>query len=266
VPPLAFLSHRSLCRVGLLCTILAAGSLSTAQAQVTRGFDRTAPAKMVNEEQVRQPDLWMMEVQFKPMRMVWIDGVNPQTGQATREQIWYLPWRAIRRPLVGREVPDVAPVNQLDPLPGPMQFIPQLTLVTYDNPQSEVPSQILPDVILPSAMEQIRRIERANILNSVDVVQNLPEATPVDAEEQNWIYGAATWRGVDPETDFFKVIFSGFSNGYEAKTADDGAKQIWRKVILQRYARPGDRYDPNQREFQFVGQPEWAFQPDPQRP
>lgn len=245
-----------------LAMVLGAG-LSVADAQtITRGFDRTAPATVANEEIVRQPDLWIMEVQLKPMRMVWIDVPNPQEGKPAKEQIWYLAWRAIRRPIEGRLVGDVEPVNQLDPLPGPPQFIPEFTLVTYDNPTTEIPAQNLMDEILPAAMRDLQKVERARHLNSVAVVQDVPDAVAADADEQNWIYGAATWRGVDPETDFFKVILKGFSNGYLKKSADDGTEQVWRKVVVQRFERPGDRYDPDNKEFKYVGNPEWTFQPD----
>jgi hypothetical protein len=236
-----------------------------AQAQLTFGFDRTAPAVVVNEEIVRQPDLWLMEVQLKPVRLVSMEVPQP-TGGTRSQLVWYLAWRAVRRPLQGRPVDDVLPVNQLDPLPGPRQFVPEFSLVTYDNPETEIPAQILTDEILPSAMDEIRRIERGNFLNTVTAVQDLSEPVPVDAEQQAWIYGAATWPNVDPDTDFFKVILKGFSNGYEIHKSDDGQEQVWRKVLVQRFNRPGDRFDPDFREFQYAGNPQWIFQPDAPAP
>jgi hypothetical protein len=254
-----FTLHRSrywVLAAGLVCLIA-----MPVQAQLTFGFDRTAPAVVVNEEIVRQPDLWVMEVQLKPVRLVSID--VPQASGGTRsELIWYLAWRAIRRPIQGRAVDDVLPVNQMDPLPGPRQFVPEFTLVTYDNPETEIPAQILTDEILPPAMKEVRRIERGNYLDTVNAAQDLSEPVPADTEDQAWIYGAATWPNVDPDTDFFKVIFKGFSNGYEIHKSDDGQEQVWRKVLVQRFKRPGDRFDPNLREFQYVGNPQWIFQPD----
>jgi len=234
-----------------------------ATAQLTRGFDKTISASVQNVELANQPDIWMMEVQFKPMRMVFVDLPDLKTGEMKREQVWYLAWRSIVRQVDHRTPDESAPVNVLDSLPGPRQFIPEFTLVTYDDPMLEIPAQILPDDVLPAALEQIQRIERAPHRNSLQVVQNLPEPVASDAEEQPWIYGAATWRGVDPETDFFKVIFGGFTNAYEVRTAEDGTRQIWRKVIVQKFARPGDRFDPTQSEFQFTGDPAWTLQPDP---
>jgi len=260
VPDSRFFSLPSV--FALAAGLLAMAASNPAQAQLTRGFDKTLPAVVQNVELTNQPDLWMMEVQFKPMRMVFVNLPDPKTGEMKQEQVWYLAWRSIVRQVDHRAPNDTLPVNRLDPLPGPRQFIPEFTLITYDDPNTEIPDQILHDEILPPAMAQIRHIERAPHLNSIQVVQDLPEQVPMEAEEQPWIYGAATWRGVDPETDFFKVMIGGFTNAYEVRNADDGTRQVWRKVIEQKYARPGDRFDPSQREFQFVGDPRWTLQPD----
>ncbi|WP_437223222.1 hypothetical protein SH661x_003125 [Planctomicrobium sp. SH661] len=262
---ISFITSRLLRPAACMMAAAAAMGLSgSAQAQVTRGFDKTVTAQVQLVELTRQNDIWMMEVQFKPMRMVFVDLPDPKTGELKQEQVWYLAWRSIVRPVDHREGESIAPVNALDSLPGPPQFIPEFTLITYDDPSSEVPAQILQDEILPAAMVQLRRTERAPHRNSVQVIQDVPAPTPSDAEEQPWIYGAATWRGVDPETDFFKVILAGFTNAYETRAGDDGSPHIWRKVIVQKYARPGDRFDPNHREFLFVGEPAWVMQPDPQ--
>ena len=233
------------------------------------GFEQKVAVRSSNQELARQRDMWMMEVQLKPVRMVWSDEVDPRTGEVTREEVWYLPWRAINRPLSSHVVDDAEPVNALDPLPGPTQFIPQFTLVTYDNPDNEIPNQVLTDEILPGALINIRQIEQRFGIpykDSVSTVRDLPELTPADAESQNWIYGVATWRNIDPDTDFFKVVCHGFSNGYVIRAADGGGSQVWRKVIVQRFARPGDRFDPNLKEFQFSSKAEWIYQPDATEP
>lgn len=255
----SLVSHSGL----ILMSGLILGSMATsAQAQVTLGFDRVAEARALNEEIVRQPDLWMMECQLKLIRLVWIDVVDPQTNEVKKEQIWYLPWRAIRRPIAGRGDQDTLPVNELDPLPGAMQFVPQFTLVTYDGPKDTVPLQILPDEYLPTAVAQIKTMERGPYQDMIRVVQDVPDAVASDSEQQKWIWGVATWRNVDPDTDFCKVFVSGCTNGYEVKTFDDGTKQVWRKVLQQDYYRPGDRFDPTFRDFQYSGEPRWIFQPD----
>lgn len=228
---------------------------------VSRGFDRTIPATALNAEVVRQPSLQVMEVQIKPMRMVWVDLPDPDTGKLKQTEVWYLVWRAINRPIRKRQGDDTQAVNSLDPLPGPLMFMPAFTLVTYDDPETEIPKQILPDRIVPQAMGEIERVERIELNNSVSVIQEFPAPTAPDEEQQAWIYGVATWTNVDKETDFFKVILKGFSNGYENRGTIE-APELWRKVVVQRFVRPGDAFDPNIKEFDFRGGPEWTFQPD----
>ncbi len=260
---LRFLKSRlnRICVAGVACAFLLVSG-SFAQAQVSRGFDRTAQAGVTAVELSRQADYWAMEVQFKPVRLVWVDEVNPTTGEKSRQQIWYLAWRSIVRELPVKEQADDRPVNRLDPLPGPRKFIPQMTLVTYADPTNEIPKQIIQDEIFPAAITQIRQTERDRYLDMVAVVQDLPAPVAADVEDQQWIYGAATWKGVDPDTRFFKIIMAGFTNGYEVRTENAEQPQTWRKVIVQRFHRPGDRFDPNSREFLYVNNPEWVLQPD----
>ena len=67
----------------------------------------------------------------------------------------------------------------------------------------------------------------------------------------------------DPDTDFFRVVVRGFSNAYERRPGPDGEMVTWRKTLVQRFLRRGDRYDPNQIEFEHNGPPEWVYLPDP---
>ena len=56
-------------------------SLASVDAQVTRGFDRKIPAFALNAEISRQPTLWVMEVQIKPMRMIWVNMKDTKSGR-----------------------------------------------------------------------------------------------------------------------------------------------------------------------------------------
>lgn len=230
-------------------------------AQVTHGFDRTIPATALNAEVIRQPSLQVMELQIKPMRLVYVDLPDPKTGEVKKTELWYLVWRSINRPIRKRQGNDNLAVNSLDPLPGPMQFLPGFTLVTYDDPETEIPNQILSDEIIVGAIKKIEKIERVQLNNTVAAIQDFPAAIAEDAEQQAWVYGVATWSKVDAKTDFFKVIMHGFSNGYENKgTVEE--PDLWRKVVIQKFTRPGDEFDPNFKEFQFAGDPIWTYQPD----
>lgn len=249
------------------------GSVACADDPLPRGFSQRLPAYATGEERNRQVDLRVMEVQFKPMRMVWVELTDPRTGQKSRQEVWYLVYRAVTRPTPSRaDDTDTRPLNVVDPPPKPVSFMPEFVLTTYDDPANPVPLANHLDQIQPEALAAIRTIEqrpatdfeRRSIENGLSVIQPFPAPTPEDAapEDHDWVYGVATWTGIDPETDFFQVTMRGFSNGYELRPGPDGDLQPWRKVIVQKYIRRGDRFDPNQSEFEFDGGPQWDFQPD----
>lgn len=266
---LSFLSRRDVLRTALGAGVVIAGGawipagVFAAEEALPYGFARLVPGVATGEERARQKDLWVMDIAYKPMRLMFVEVIDPATKQKKREQIWYLPYRAIRRPIVVRDVGDVEPANTPEPIPGQQKFLPQFTLVSYDDPKTEIPSAILLDQIVPEAVAAINKVEKPNkYLDSVHVVQNLPEAVPADAIDPPYIYGVAVWRGVNPNTDFFKVIVSGLTNIYETKGAEGQPQQQWRKVLVQKFHRRGDRFDPNLKEFEFDGNATWEYQPD----
>lgn len=233
------------------------------EAALDRGFAVAVKPYTTGSEVARQLHVWEMELQMKPMRMVQA----PVPGQKEPQQVWYLAYRAIPRPIIKNTVgADTDPVNTLDPPPGPALFIPQVTLVTFEDRETEIPVEIHVDRVLPAAVKKINVIERPDIpartfLDSVSVVRPVPEPVAADVPEQPWVYGVATWSGVDPKSDFFKVIFQGFSNVYEVRGEGDEAR-TWRKVLVQKFTSRGDEFDPSQQEFEFDGKPFWEYQPD----
>ena len=237
--------------------------LFAAEGELDRGFVMAAQPFTTGVEIARQMEIWEMEVQMKPMRLIMTD----VPGQKGPQQVWYLAYRALPRPIIKSDIgTDVDPVNELDPAPGPPMFIPQMTLVTFNDRKTEIPVQIHIDRVLPSATKQINTIERPAtpeqaFLDSVSVVRPVPEPVPADAPEQPWIYGVCTWTGVDPRTDFFKVILQGFSNVYEVR-GEGADRRTWRKVLVQKFTSRGDEFDPTQTEFEFDGKPFWEYQPD----
>ncbi len=254
--------------------LLALVCSEAAQAQLKRGFERVAPARASGEERNRQTDLRVMEVQFKRPRMIWVHVADPSDPQKTqRKEIWYIMYRAMTRPTPARaDLTDTRPINALDKPLKPDMFAPEFQLITYDNPRNPIPVETHMDQIIPEALEAIRVIEqrpasmfaKRKIEDSLSIIQPFPAPIPQDApaEQQDWIYGVALFADVDPETDFFQVTMRGFSNAFELREGPDGEKQPWRKVIIQKYTRRGDRFDPTQKEFEFDGNPVWTYQPD----
>jgi len=240
-----------------------------AAADVTRGYVRVVEVLATGEERNRQRDLWVLEVHLKQMRMVAVDiTTNAKTNEKKRELVWYLAYKMVNRPISGQQdETDTRPANELDPIPQKPKFIPEFTLVTYDNPKTEIPDKVYMDEVLPEAVAAINKIEARRpsdplLKDTVSVIRDLPEPAAGDDENTDWIYGVATWRNVDPDTDFFKVIVAGVSNGYERRPGPGGEDLLWRKVLVQKFTRRGDRYDPSQIEFSFDGDPIWDYQPD----
>ena len=255
--------------------LFAAAAPAFAQDRTSGGFDYTLSAIATGEETSAQSDLWVMQVDFKPMRLVRLPVTDPQTGETTRELVWYLVWRAANRPLRTPDRADaVSPVNALDEPPGPRQFVPELMLIGEDGTAKQYQ-----DVILPNALPLIERRElRGNFADialntTVSAAGDLPPLKEGDLRPEDYVYGVATWTGVDPETDRFTVLLNGFSNGYERTAGPDGEPVIERRTGILKFWRPGDAVDEDEREFRvgvdprgdqpaLAGLPQWEYLPD----
>jgi len=249
--------------MGLLAAMtvsVVAGSSGRAQAppRLREGFDVVVPAAPAGEEITTQSNLWMLEVALKPMRMRWVDVTNPATGETTRELIWYQVYKAVHRPLPRKQdSSDTKPVNDEDVPPPPM-FVPEFTLVTVD----EGGEKVYQDVILPEAQAAINRRERRVYKNPVEIISELPPPTPEGEEAENPLYGVAIWKAVDPDTDYFTVYMTGFSNGYQLGKTPQGETLAQRKTIMQEYWRPGDRFEATEIEIRRRGAPRWIYRAD----
>nr|ADY60387.1 hypothetical protein Plabr_2788 [Rubinisphaera brasiliensis DSM 5305] len=239
-------------------TLLLAASSAFAQSQPNEGFTQRVQAITSGEERSRQSSLWVMEVHLKPMRLLWVDMKDPETGETNPELFYYICYRAVNRPLVQPAIGDSDPVNRIDPEPGPPIFIPELTLVADDAETK----QVFLDQIVPQAQAAINRKERRTYKNSVTIAGAVPEPTEAEPNDENAVYGVAIFRGVDPDYDHFTLYLSGFSNGYEVIEGPNGEDVMQRKTIVQKFWRPGDKFDPDSLEFRFQADPAWIFRPD----
>ena len=264
-----------LAKTAALALLLAAAAPAAGQGRSAGGFDHTLPAVASGEETSAQSDLWVMRVDFKPMRLVRLPVTDPETGETARELVWYLVWRAANRPLRTPDRQDLtAPVNELDDPPGPRQFVPEFVLIGEDGSARQYQ-----DVILPTALPLIERRELRGEFSDIELnttvsaAGDLPPLVEGDLRPEDYVYGVATWTGVDPETDRFTVLLNGFSNGYERATGPDGEPVIERRTGLLRFWRPGDAVDENEREFRvgvdpraesgpLAGLPQWDYLPD----
>ena len=246
-----------------LFTVLSGTVKVCAQQNLKNGFEVTLEATASSKELNAQEDLWVFEVSFKPMRMIPVEITDPKTGKKNREYVMYLVYKAVNRPLKRRfDTSLFKPQNDEDSIPRP-QFVPEATLVTEDNGVQN----IYLETIIPEAQKIIQRRETRKpsdpvYKNSVDIVGDIPEITPNDAKSEKALYGMLMWRGVDPKADFFTVYLTGFNSSYTKIKGPDGNDLIVRRVIQQKYWRPGDRFDQNEKEFRFRGDPKWIDRPD----
>ncbi len=219
------------------------------------------------------PSLWIAEVQFKPVRLKRLDITDPKTGAVSQELIRYMVYRAVRRDyteLAGPEQaelmkklsnPETDPANQLDPeVSQPLQM-PRFVSQTQDRDGTTLESY--PDEISVEIQNAVfqrelgRKGDGMKLLNSVEAISEIgPPVTSDLAVEPDplskAVYGVAVWRNVDPKADFFAVSMSGFSNAYRISTNADGTRLIEEKVIVQRFARPGDEFLQEEMEFKFI--------------
>ena len=192
--PLSFLP------ICALATVLATASMAHAQRKTdgfTQGSGITVTVSEMAGATQKQPDgtppnelylpgypdLWVMELQYKPIRMIRMPVRDPKTGETKRELIWYMVWRGIRRDYTNyfnaadkdeiiRKLknPLLQPVNPADPQAKKI-FAPHFTLVTEDSKDQK----IYKDWILPEVQSAIARREGIRLQNSVQAIQSVPE-------------------------------------------------------------------------------------------
>lgn len=244
------------CRTGLFATVawLLLALPHNIPAQGTRFGEVIVVAQASGDELSAQPDLWVMEVRFRPMRQVLIELTDPKTGQKRLQYVWYIAYRAINRKLSSRAIGEV-PVNELDAPVIPPQFIPTFTLVTTDTDEPKA----YEDQVIPEAVASINKRERSVLKNSVAVVTDVPAAAAPGSPDERIIHGVATWVNVDPEADRYTVYLGGFSNGFKKVAGPDGTEVLQTKTIRMKYWRPGDRFDQKESEIRLDGDPQWIY-------
>lgn len=249
---------RILAAIAPLC-LISSECLPAVAADLDRGFVRVVSPQATGEELGAQKDVWILETTLKPMRMIWVDITDPKTGQRSKEQIWYVVYKSVNRPLPRKvDTTDTVPVNTQDPAPTQI-FTPEATLVGIDNSGTKVYS----DTILPQAQAVIAKRERLPLKNSVEAVAPIPPETAADAKSEDAIYGVFLFRGVDPRADEYTLFLNGFSSAYQVGKDADGRPMTLRRTIAVDYERPGDEINSMETEVRMKGDPKWIYRPDP---
>ena len=252
-------------------------------APLDSGFARTSSIAMTVDEMLGSrrvralaepilgpgyPELWIGEVQYKPVRLLRLDIRDPKTDVVQKELVRYMVYRMILRDpteLAGAETaelrrkladPNLDPANTLDQeVTMPLQM-PRFILKTEDNDLDELYVDEINLEIQKAVFQREfgRRGVNLKMLNSAEAISEIGEPVPGDDKDalSKAVYGVAVWRNVDPRADFFSVIMSGFSNAYRISTDEHGNRIVEEKVVVQRFARPGDEFDQDEKEFRFI--------------
>jgi hypothetical protein len=242
----------------LLMLVALFGSTHVLCAQ--EGFEKLAKATAEGFEQTNQPNLVIMEVEMKKVRLIWVEFKDYLTGEKKKEPVYYICYRATHRPLKEKAPKTNVPVNELDPVKLPSYFVPIITLVTKSGDTTKV----FQDQILLETQKLINIQERREYKNTVEITQPFPPATNDPVDDSNSIYGVAMFRGVDMNVDRFTIFFRGFSNGYQVVEGPDGKQMTLRKTLQQDFYRPGDNFDLDLfgSEVRFDGDSKWIYRPE----
>src|SRR5437868_13020860 len=106
-------------------SLIAAGAWAAlpriGSAAILPGIETVVAPLITGEEKNAQPDLWALEIRFKPVRMIQVELNDPNATKSGKVLVWYLGYRAVVRSSSG--VPDSASAED-----RPI-FVPELTLV-----------------------------------------------------------------------------------------------------------------------------------------
>ncbi len=218
-----------------------------------RGEIRIVPVA-TGEERTSQDKLWVLDVYFKPMRMIPVELTDTKTGEKKLEYVWYIAYRAMHRK-TNERVNEQAPKNDVDPPVSPPLFIPEATLIVTDNDRQD----IYPDQVIPEALAAINKREKANYKTAVSIVGPLPEPTEPGGGDDNALWGVLMWRGIDLEADKYTVYLTGFSNGIRKLNGPDDKPIVQTKTIMQKYWRKGDRFEATEPEIFLDGDSKWIY-------
>ena len=237
-------------------SLLAAGTLLAVPrpgfSAIAPGVEIVAAPLISGEERNAQPDIWALEVNFKPVRMLLAELTDPHTGKTGRKLVWYLAYRAVVRSSSGVPASDLAASDRPEDRPI---FVPEFTFVV----QSRGAPKVYPDRVLRPAEAAINRRERYKYKNSVEIVAPLPKMTPDKSKILHSLDGMATWIDIDPNVVYFSIYMSGFSNGYKVAAGPNGEEIVTRRTLVQKFWRPGDRFDQHEDEIRLQDEPKWIY-------
>jgi hypothetical protein len=222
-------------------------------------------------------NVWQLEFEFKPMRMIYVDIPQP-SGRMQRKLIWYMVYTVKNTGKVlvptqdeklsyEEKLADKKMVYRIKEEEKAVRFFPEFLLEGSNRLKEGAGfTKAYPDRVIPIAVAPIQMREDPNrkLLTTVEIGKE------IGVGETLW--GVATWEDIDPRIRRFSVYVSGLTNAYRWKDtpgeykADDPigkGRQLFKKTLKLNFWRPGDEYFEHEEEIHYgiPGHPdyEWVY-------
>lgn len=192
-------------------------------------------------------DIWYLDFQFKPVRMIEVDVPQPD-GKLQRKRIWYMVYSVTNPGKALHPVQDENGTYKIERVDKPIRFVPEFLLESHEF------NKTYPDRYIPTALGPIRSREDASreFLSTVDAVR--------EVQVGETIWGVAMWEDVDPRIDRFSIYVHGLTNAY--KWQDEAGKfkpgdsigtgrRLARKTLKLNFWRPGDEFFEHEGEIRY---------------
>lgn len=209
------------------------------------------------EKVIFRHDVFCYEFSYKPLRLIRVDVPQP-TGKMQQKVIWYLVYRVRNlgpAASLGNEVVsqanainqyNVLPKNELDEASLHGRFFPNFVLEGWaaTNLGRDYERKEYLDRVIPAAVTKIQSEEDAALTfyNSVEITGvDIPASSR--GEENDGVWGVATWEDVDPRIDYASVYVQGLSNAFKVVESADAEPKYTKKTLQLNFWRPGDTLD-----------------------
>lgn len=127
-------------------------------------------------------DIWWLDFQYKPVRVMWIDVPQPN-GKMQRKLIWYMVYTVSHPGVVLHPAQAADGTWGIQESKAPIQFIPRFQIVVPEL------NKAYTDRVIPCALPQIAAREDRNrpLLNSVEMTRTIVPSDQPGKEVTHWV-------------------------------------------------------------------------------
>lgn len=199
------------------------------------------------KKQTFRRDVWYLDFQFKPLRIVYVDIPQPG-GKMEQARVYYMVYTVTNPGKALHPVKQKDGTYNVESVDTPIRFVPQFVM---EAPEYKY---VYPEHVLPLAVPVIQAREDRNrkLLNSVEMCREIAVGET--------LWGVATWDGVDPRIDHFEIYVQGLTNAYQWADEDGAYKtgdpigtgrRLAKRTLRINFWRPGDEFFVHEREIRY---------------